>query len=688
MKIVNGEKMVLGTCYYPEHWEKEIWREDLHRMKKCGIEVVRVAEFAWNLIEPEEGRFVFDFYDSFLDLAQEEEIKVIFSTPTATPPAWLTEKYPEVLNADRNGILYRHGGRRHYNYNSLVYQRFCARITEQSAAHYGKHPAVIGWQIDNEINCETDVFYSESDTVAFRNFLKTKYGSIDHLNDRWGTVFWNQTYNDFSQIYVPRHVINGNENPHQALDYIRFVSDSACRFVKMQSEIIEKYKKPEDFITTNGMFGHLDNHKMTQESLDFFCYDSYPDFAYSLDRYDSSPDALKDRWSSLSLSEIRAVSPRFGIMEQQSGAIGSTRGMEAPAPKPGQMTLWTMQSVAHGAEFISYFRWRTCTFGTEIYWHGILDYSGRENRRVREVDEIHEKLAKLSDVAGSFFEAHTGILKDYDNIWDIQVDAWHRRVAARSEDAIFEAAQRTHTPIDFLYLRENIKVEDLEKYDILFYPHPVIVTESRKKILEKYVRNGGKLILGCRSGLKDSEGHCVRTYLPGLLRKLAGTNIPEYTFVSPEDENVVIRWDGVPLKGEIYNDLLEPETASAEVLGCYENCYYEGTPGLIRNRFGKGEVYYFGATFIRETAEIFLQRLGAAEPWHELISLPESCEIAVRKKNDVRYFFVLNYAKESCEIFVKKEMTEVFSSQKVSGKVKMSRYGTAVFKWDAKSICI
>ena len=436
MEIVNGERLVLGTCYYPEHWDESLWRDDLRRMLENGIEVIRIAEFAWSKIERYEGVFNYDFFDRFLDAAAEMGMKVIFCTPTATPPAWLTEKYPEVLNATMDGVLYRHGGRRHYNYNSPKYQELTRIIVEKSASHYAKHPAIIGWQIDNEINCEKNEFYSESDTIAFRKFLMEKYGSIDALNDAWGTNFWNQTYNSFEEVHVPRTTLSNNTNPHEVLDYTRFVSDSACKFAKLQSDIIRKYLKPGDFITTNGLFGNLDNQRMTNESLDFIMYDSYPNFAYCLDAY--KPDNfLKDRMWSRNLSEVRAVSKNFGIMEQQSGANGWNTGMAAPTPKPGQMTLWTMQSVAHGADYVSYFRWRTCTYGTEIYWHGILDYSGRDTRRLAEVKSIHEKFQKLSEIAGSKYEAKVGFLKDYANVWDSQLDVWHEKVEWKSQLSIF-----------------------------------------------------------------------------------------------------------------------------------------------------------------------------------------------------------------------------------------------------------
>ena len=527
------------------------------RMLEAGIRVIRIAEFAWNKIEPREGEYTYEFFDSFLDVVEKTSMKVIFCTPTATPPAWLVEEYPEVLNAQMDGTLYRHGARRHYNYNSPIYQRFAANITEKSASHYGSRPSIIGWQIDNELNCETSEFYSDSDTVAFREFLKKKYGTIEALNEAWGTVFWNQTYTAWSEVYVPQTTISNSTNPHRVLDYLRFISDSACRFAGLQARIIRKYKKPEDFITTNGLFGNLDNHRMTEESLDFITYDSYPNFAYCLDAYDEK-DLLKDRKWSRNLTETRAISPNFGIMEQQSGANGWNTRMEAPTPRPGQMTLWTMQSIAHGADYVSYFRWRTCTVGTEIYWHGILDYSGRENRRLRELRDIHKKMEGLQEIAGSVYEEKVGILKDYDNTWDAQLDKWHERVERESQKNLFAAAQLMHTPVDFVYLTERTTLTDLQKYELLFYPHAVILTKERMALLEDYVRGGGKLVMGCRTGYKDLNGRCVMDYLPGLAAELTGTDIPEYSFVAPDEGKVYADWDGEKMEAAVFNDILAP----------------------------------------------------------------------------------------------------------------------------------
>lgn len=677
-KLINGKSLSLGVCYYPEHWDSSLWEEDLDRMLAAGLGTVRIAEFAWNLFEPLEGSYSFDFFDRFLELAQRKGMQVIFCTPTATPPAWLTEKYPEALNTDMDGHPYYHGARRHYNYNSPVYQEKCRNIVEKLAAHYGGHPAIVGWQLDNEFNCENDRFYSESDTIAFRAFLRQKYGTLEELNRAWGTVFWNQTYTEWEQVFVPRRTNSNSVNPHLMLDYFRFISDSVNRFAKMQADIIRKYAKPDDFITHNGMFANLDYQRLARESLDVLMYDSYPDFGYELDSY-RADDPMKDRKWSRNLAEVRAVSANFGIMEQQSGANGWNTRMEAPTPRPGQITLWTMQSIAHGADYVSYFRWRTCTFGTEMYWHGILDYSGRENRRLREIHGIADKLKKLQGLAGTRYAAKVGILKDYDNIWDAQQDRWHARIEQMSQKSLFTAMQQLHVPFDFVYLENHLTPESLRQYEVLFYPHACLLSKERAQLLEAYVAAGGTLIMGCRAGYKDMGGRCVTDCLPGLAANVTGTDIPEYSFVAPDEAPVAADWDGDRLETAVFIEQLAPVGENAEVLARYACGCYAGEPALIRNRFGNGTCYYFGGAFAPDTAKKLLCKLGLAEPFSGTLTLPESCELAVREGEGGRYLFVLNYPAEAAELVLKKPLRNLLSGETENGSRTLEGYGVRIY---------
>lgn len=674
-KSIRLDKMTLGTCYYPEHWDVSLWESDLDRMLENGIEVVRIAEFAWNKIEPEEGVFTFEFFDRFLEIAQKKGMKVIFCTPTATPPAWASHNYPEILNAHKNGDLLYHGKRRHYNYNAAKYQMLSDIITKKIGEHYGPHPAIIGWQLDNELNCETPEFYSESDSKAFRTFLRQKYGTIDALNQAWGTVFWNQDYTSWEQVFVPRIE---HSNPHQELDYLRFISDSCCRFSERQTKILRKYIKNEDFITTNGLFGNVDNQRQVRENLDFMTYDSYPNFAYGVHGDTRDCGDLKDRKWSRNLTETRAISPIFGIMEQQSGPNGWVGKMAASAPKPGQLTLWSMQSIAHGADFVSYFRWRTCTFGTEIYWHGILDYDNRDNRRLAEVKSVHEKLGKIREVTGAHYQAKVAILKEYDNVWDAQYDTWHSDVENVSQKGLFAAAQRSHTPLDYCYLNSWTTVEDLKKYEVLFYPHATIVKPETAALLTAYAEQGGTLVFGCRTGYKDVHGKCLMMPKPGLLADLCGCDVVEATYANVFEDLMTANWGGTDVHAPMFHDVLQSN--GAQVLAAFGASYYKDQPALTCNTVGEGKVYYFGSTFDEQAAYVFLQKLGVITPYADVLELPGSCELAVRAKDGQDYFFVLNYIDGEQTMTLKQPMRNLFTGEVLSGEVVLKAFEVAVLK--------
>jgi beta-galactosidase len=682
-KSLKMNKLTLGVCYYPEHWPQSLWEDDLVRMRDLGVEYVRVAEFAWNKFEPEEGVFTFGFFDGFLDLAHRLGMKVIFCTPTATPPAWLTHKYPEALNATPDGTLYRHGLRRHYTYNSPVYNRLCARLVEKIAEHYCPFPAVSGWQIDNELNCEADVFYSESDHAAFRSHLKEKFLTLDALNEAMGTVFWNQTYTSWDEIYLTRPTVHHGTNPHMALEEKRFISRSAIAFCKLQADIIRKHAPAGQFITTNGIFGHLDSHEMTDAALDFIMYDSYPDFAHDLDDGARAQGSLKDRAWARNLSRARSISPNFGIMEQQSGPGGWDIRMRQPMPKPGQMRLWTFQSVAHGADYIGYFRWRTCWVGTEIYWHGLNDYSNQPNRRLAELETIRGNFVKLAPIAGSRYRANVAFVKDYDNEWDGEQDRWHGPLDKLSEDGWLAASQHTHTPMDYLYLRRGgsngTTLAGLQKYGLLVYPHATILPKETAELLGEYVRLGGQLVMGARTGYKDEYGRCPMMPMPGYASELCGVRVADYTFLGPDDAPETAVWNGKALDAPMFNDVLEA-TGGARVLARFRGNYYDGAPALVANRIGEGTAYYLGAGFSEEMAENFLNNLGFASPFAGLVELPREAELAVRSAQGRDYLFILNYEPHVIEIDVKRPMTDLLTGRAVSGKVEMEKYGVMVLR--------
>lgn len=684
-KSIKLDRAALGVCYYPEHWDEKLWEDDLKRMQAHGIRIVRVFEFAWSLVEEEEGVFDFAVFDRFLNLCEREGMDVIMCTPTATPPAWLTEKYPEVLNADVRGQLYRHGHRRHYNYNSPKYNELSRRIVTRLAERYGGHKAVIGWQIDNEINCEVNEFYSQSDHIAFRAYLNEHFGSLKELNTAIGGPFWNQSYTAWEQVHLRRHTLHGHTNPHMALLEKRFFSHSARRFVRMQADILRAHSG-EKFITTNGIFGHLDSHEMTQESLDFICYDSYPNFAYGSEAGINGPggDPLMDRAWSLNLSRARSISPNFCVMEQQSGANGWDYRMMMPMPKPGQIKLWTMQSVAHGADLISYFRWRTCGYGTEIYWHGINDYSNRPNRRLTEVREIADLLEALPDLASSRYQAQVGLLCDYLNEWDGEQDRWHGPLDRASRSAIYLACQRSQTPLDLVYIRHSAShdttLEELSPYKLLIYPHPTILTEDTAKLLTEYVRGGGTLVLGARSGYKDAYGRCPMMPMPGHAAALVGAEVEDYTLARAEEPLPLVSFDqGAPaLPAPGFHDILSPMQGT-QVLAHYKGSYFSGKPALTRKEYpGGGAALYLGCGFSAALTETLMDKAGLLSPLQDEILCPQDIELAIREKGDKRWVFLLNYSGQPQAIKLRAAYKDAADGKALGAELVLPAYGVRV----------
>ena len=684
-KSISLDHMTLGVCYYPEHWDESLWENDLDRMLACGIEAVRVFEFAWNLVEPQDGIFDFTLFDRFLDLAAKKGMKVIMCTPTATPPAWLTYKYPEVLNVTYDGTPYCHGHRRHYNYNSKVYQFYTERIVETLGKHFDNHPAIVGWQLDNELNCEVNEFYSDSDREAFRSYLKEHFKTLDALNDAIGGRFWNISYTDWNEVDLRRLTPGKRFNPHMALLEKRFFSKSCIRYAKLQSDILRKYIGNR-FITTNGVFGHLDSHEMTNNTLDFITYDSYPAFAYGDGMVEDTAAGrtLGDRAWSAKLSTVRSISPNFGIMEQQSGAGGANGSRTAPMPKPGMMRLWTMQSVAHGADYVSYFRWRTAPYGEEIYWHALNDYSNLPNRRIRELEGIHEDFVKLRDVTGSRYEAKVGLVCDYLNEWDGELDIWHGPLDSSSRQAIFAAAQHNHTPIDMVYIRKTntyeTKLEDLSKYDVLFYPHATILTQSTASLLHAYCENGGKLIMGARTGYKDEYGRCPMVAMPGFARELCGTEVVDYTTARKDEIPVTIRLGDQALPAPDFHDVLRP-VDGGHALGFFQNGFFSGEPAVICKDYpNNGKAFYVGAGFAEDMVKSLLEITGVFEPYSKDISCHKDIELACRATATEHYFFLLNYSSASKPVILGRKFKNLLDGKTLMGTIDIAPYDVLVLK--------
>ena len=676
------DHIAAGVCYYPEHWGETYWKKDLQLMKELGLETARVGEFAWNFFEPREGVYDFALFDRFLDEAKEAGVKIIFCTPTCTPPAWLSRRYPETLNTTIEGNPYRHGMRQHHNMTSPVYLEKCDRLIKAMASHFGSHPAIIGWQLDNEINCEISTYYSPADHAAFREYLQQKYRSIEEYNQVIGGDFWNQSCLSFDDAALPGLTICNSSNPHVVLESKDFVSHIAIQYMKRQADIIRKYIDDKIFITTNGIFPHLDYQKLIETGiLDFITYDSYPNFGFAIGTDPRKEGAFNDRNTSFNLARVRSISPCFGIMEQQSGGGGWNTRLLQPAPKPGQLRLWSFQSIAHGADFVHYFRFRTSDVGTEIYWTGLFDQDSRENRRVKEARETIQDFAKIHDVAGKPCLSRVAILQDYRNNWDAENDIFLKPLNDLSLDAWFKTLQRNHIPFDFVDFRPESTMENLASYDLLIAPHDAVLTEKQAALLEQTVSVGKTLILGARTGCKDEHGHILRQTAPGLLRKLAGCYVEEYTVLGPDDVHAgSMEWkeDHSITAVHSLHEILIPE--EAETLASYTGTWYKKTAALVSHSYGKGTVYYLGSAFSGDTAEKLLLKMPAVFEDAWWLNLPPEVELTIRGAGEEKFYFLLNYKPVPMPASLTESAVDLLTGKELSGEITIPPYGVLVLK--------
>ncbi|WP_162463229.1 beta-galactosidase [Paenibacillus psychroresistens] len=685
-KAFKTEPFLYGVCYYPEHWDESLWDDDFRRIKATGMNVVRLGESAWNIWEPEEGVYFFELFDRAIQLCRKYDLKVILGTPSYAPPAWLTEKYPEVLRADFKGNLMQHGSRRHNNYTSSVYLDLCKKIVMALIEHYKDHTSVLGWQIDNEFNCHMDVSFAESDHFAFRQWCMDKYGQLDALNDAWGTRFWAQTYTDWGQVYLPRSTVTYH-NPGHLLDFYRFTSDATIAFAKLQYDII-KDRNSAQFVTHNGLFENIDNYKLTEQSLDFMSFDSYP--AFGLMWRKDLPLHFRDRIYGMRLSRVRGMSAKFLILEQQAGAGGQSGSILQPhikdymhyTPKPGQMRLWSWQSIAHGADGILFFRWRTCTVGSETLWHGLNDYGNQANRRLDEAAKLGEELKQLGPLlVESSCQASAALLYDYDNDSNCKIEGYIGPNLWRSEEAIYQSLSERHILTDQISNQCLERPEFLSRYKLLFYANAQLLNEEDVIGLKHYVENGGTLVLGPRSGYKDRNNRCYMLPFPGIVKELAGIEVEEFTMVD-EDEPIYMEFQLQKKKvlAPVFNEVIKLLSDDSTIIAKYSNGYYSGLPAVVSTPLGKGKVIYFGAFFTMENTNMLLDSLEIKDPISVWAEVPAEIEVIPRVSKNGEFAIFLNYMNKPMCITLHKSLKNLLTDEWLLGELKIVAYGVLVLQ--------
>jgi beta-galactosidase len=564
--------VAVGVAWYPEQWPEERWPVDLAMMRKAGFNTVRVAEFAWSRMEPEEGKFDFAWLDRAIAAAAKHGMMVVIGTPTAAPPAWLTQRYPDTLRVDEDGRQATHGGRRHFSFASTRYRVFARSIASEMAKRYGHNPNVVGWQIDNEIGPPS---FDPQAVALWHAFLKGRYGTIGTLNQRWATEYWSQHYDSFDQ--VPLHA-TGQQNPALLLDFKHFTTATWTDYIANQAQAIRAAADPRQFVTTNTMFwnGGFD-HFALHRDLDLAAWDNYIQTGHA-------------DWVANGANHdlVRGYKQRnFWLMETQPG-----RTDWAPVNRaldPGQVREMAWQAIGHGADAVLYWQWRPARNGQETYHGALLGQDGLPNPILAEVTQTAREIdAAAPSLADTVPVAKVAMLFSYDSRWAIDLQPLNKNFEPVREFTDFYRPLRVAS--------QGVAVvsadADLSRYPLVVAPALNVLTAEMAKRLEAYVRDGGHLVLGPRSGMKDDADALWPERQPGPLAGLLGAHVEQYYAL---DAPVTLT-GAVAGTATTWAETLVADAADTRVIARYADPggWLDKKPAIVTRSVGKGSITYVG----------------------------------------------------------------------------------------------
>lgn len=629
-----------GGDYNPDQWPAATFDEDLRLMDLAHCDTFTLGVFSWSALEPQEGRFTFDWLDRAMDGLAKRGKRAILATPSAAMPPWAARRYPSILRVGADGVRHRFGERVNFCWTSAEYRRLCRTIAEQLAIRYGHHPALALWHLSNEYSGEC---FCDDCHRRFVQWLKERFaGDLDSLNRAYWTSFWSHTFTDWDEIPLPGWPHGDTSITGLQLDWRRFVTYQVAEFMRNEAGPLREHSSAP--ITTNmmGTYQGLDYHRLAEE-VDVVSWDSYPCICEG--------PVGPDRWVEVAFTHdlYRAMKRRPFLLMECTPASSNWAPVMA-LKRTGAHRLEGLQAVAHGSDSVLYFQWRQSRGSREKYHGAVVQHDGGAETRVfREVADLGSELAALADAAGTDSPAEVAIVYDWENSWAIDL----ARGPLRGRMGYLDACYAHYRPLLSRSIVTDVIASDadLSTYRLVVAPMLYLVKPGVADRLEEFVREGGTLVATYWTGMVDANERCFQGGFPGPLRKLFGIWNEEIDALYPGQRVGVeaVPGNDLELRGRFTaTELCERIHAeSADVLAEYRDVFYAGMPALTRHRFGRGEAYYVASrndhAFHDDFYGAIVRRL-AIEPTTTLL-LPE--HVYARKRVGPReYLFLLNLGEE------------------------------------------
>ncbi|WP_433171131.1 beta-galactosidase [Actinoallomurus sp. CA-150999] len=653
--------LLYGGDYNPEQWSEEVWEQDVRLMREAGVNLVTVGVFSWARLQPGPDTWDFGWFDRLLDLLAGNGIGVDLATATASPPAWLVRAHPEVLPVTAEGVRLEFGSRQHYCPSSPVYRRAAVRLARAIAERYHDHPALALWHVHNEYGDHVTECFCPTSAADFRRWLRERYTGPAALNAAWGTDFWSQRYGAWEEIEPPR-AAPGPVNPTQVLDWRRFCSDALLACYRAEKAVLDEVRGDVP-VTTNfmSMFKALDYWAWASEE-DLVSDDAYPDPA----------DPAAHVGAALNYDLMRSLKGGrpWLLMEQAPSAV-SWRPVNVPKT-PALQRLWSLQTVARGADGVLHFQWRASRAGAEKFHSALLPHRGVASPRWAGTVRLGRELARLGEVAGSRLTADVAIAVDWDSWWALELDE-HPSSRLRLRELVASWYAPIHA--------RNVTVSfvppgaPLDGYRVVLAPNLYLVTEATARWLTAYVEDGGRLVCGCFSGVADEHDHIHDGGCPGPLRDVLGVAVEEFWPIADGDATGVAVGDRA-LSATLWSEWLTATTA--ETVGAYASGPLAGRPAVTRNAYGSGRSWYLGC-HLGEDVGVVLDAVFADAGVRPVLEAPDGVEVTRRDGPDASYLFLLNHAGTDAELPVP-DGIELLTGTAVRGTLRLPPLGAAVLK--------